>query len=387
MKLTISVLKADIGSPGGHTKPADQVIEAVRSTVRRAQGDYLIDHLITYTGDDIAIIMTHDRGPNDTRVHQLAWSAFLEGTAVAQRRGDYAAGQDLLVDAPSGNIRGAGPAVAEIEFDHKLSDERPAECLMIFAADKCGPGAYNLPVYLAFADPMYCGGLILKPEMSQGFRFRVMDMDYGAADRLIDLNTPEEMYSVVALLRDETRFGIESIYSRAYPDQQVAAISTMRLHNIAGKYTGKDDPVAIIRTQGIFPAPEEILLPWASVVPYVTGDARGSHVMPITPYPINSPVRGPYCQPIVSSIGLSIDRDGRFSDEHIDFFADPYWDETRRLAHEKGILMRRQGWFGVAMANNAELAYTGLAKIHETLESGNRFFNREHAEVAAASAD
>jgi fructose 1,6-bisphosphate aldolase/phosphatase len=385
MQLTVSVLKADIGSPGGHTKPADRVLEAVRSTVGRGQGSLFIDSLITYTGDDIAIILTHDRGANDTQIHQLAWDAFREGTAVAQSRGDYAAGQDLLVDAPSGNIRGAGPAVAELTFDHKLSGERPAESLVVFAADKCGPGAYNLPVYLAFADPMYCGGLILKPELSQGFTFRLMDMDYAAADRLIDLRTPEDTYSLVALLRDETRFAIESIYSRAHPDQQVAAISTMRLHNIAGKYTGKDDPVAIVRTQGVFPAPEEILMPWATVVPYVTGDCRGSHVMPITPYPVNSAVRTPYCQPIVSAIGLSVDRAGRFSEETVDFFADRYWDDVRRAAFEKGVAMRQQGWFGVAMANNAELSYTGLAQLYNGLEHGGRFFTREHAGAATGN--
>jgi fructose 1,6-bisphosphate aldolase/phosphatase len=383
MQLTVSVLKADIGSPGGHTKPADRVLEAVRATVERARGPLLIDSLITYTGDDIAIIVTHERGVDDERIHQLAWDAFLEGTSVAQVRGDYGAGQDLLVDAPSGNIRGAGPAVAELTFDHKLSGERPAESMMIFAADKCGPGAYNLPVYLAFADPMYCGGLILKPELTRGFTFRVMDMEYAGADRLIDLASPEEIYPLVALLRDETRFAVESIYSRAYPEQQVAAISTMRLHNIAGKYTGKDDPVAIIRTQGVFPAPEEILMPWATVVPYVTGDCRGSHVMPITPYPINSAVRSPYCQPIVSALGLSVDREGRFSEEYVDFFADRYWDDVRRAAFEKGVAMRQQGWFGVAMANNAELAYTGLSQLYGDLEHGNRFFMREHAGAAA----
>jgi fructose 1,6-bisphosphate aldolase/phosphatase len=42
-----------------------------------------------------------------------------------------------------------------------------------------------------------------------------------------------------------------------YRDEQVAAVSATRLHNIAGTYTGKDDPVAIVRTQSIFPAPEE----------------------------------------------------------------------------------------------------------------------------------
>lgn len=380
-RLTLSILKADIGSPGGHTKPADAVLKTVRGVVSKAIGNDLIDMLVTHTGDDIALILTHRRGVNDARIHQLAWSAFREGTGTAQRRGDYAAGQDLLVDAPSGNIRGAGPAVAELEFDHKLRDERPAEAVMVYAADKCGPGAYNLPLYLAFADPMYCGGLLLKPEMGKGFTFRIMDMEHAAADRMIDLHTPEETYSLVALLRDETRYAIEAIFSRAYPNQQVAAVSTMRLHNIAGKYTGKDDPVAIVRTQGIFPAPEELLMPWASIVPYVTGDCRGSHVMPIAPYPINSSVRGPYCQPIVSALGLSIDRDGRFSDEVVDFFADSYWDEVRRVAYGKGIAMRQQGWFGVAMANNAELSYTGLTKLYEGLEKSKRFFLREREDV------
>jgi hypothetical protein len=29
---------------------------------------------------------------------------------------------------------------------------------LFFAADKTDPGAYNLPLYLAFADPMHCPG-------------------------------------------------------------------------------------------------------------------------------------------------------------------------------------------------------------------------------------
>ena len=53
--------------------------------------------------------------------------------------------------------------------------------------------------------------------------------------------------------------------------------SAQRLHSIAGKYTGKDDPVAIVRNQGIFPAPEEIISPFAKAH-FVGGDARGSHV-------------------------------------------------------------------------------------------------------------
>jgi fructose 1,6-bisphosphate aldolase/phosphatase len=123
-----------------------------------------------------------------------------------------------------------------------------------------------------------------------------------------------------------------------------------------------------VRNQGIFPAPEELLLPWA-INPYVTGDARGSHVMPITPMPINSEVRFAYCQPIVSAIGCSVDAQGHFSSEATDFFADPLWDDVRREAVTKGLGMRRQGWFGAAMAHNAELAYTGLVDIQQELQS------------------
>jgi hypothetical protein len=46
----------------------------------------------------------------------------------------YGAGQDLLVAAPSGNIRGAGPGVADFEFDHTLTSLRPAESFMLIAA-------------------------------------------------------------------------------------------------------------------------------------------------------------------------------------------------------------------------------------------------------------
>src|SRR2546421_325881 len=123
---------------------------------------------------------------------------------------------------------------------------------MVFAADKCGPGAYNLPLYLAFADPMYCAGLML-PQMIKGFRFHVIDMDNTAGDSLIELDAPADSYHIAALLRDNERFGIDRIISQTYGEVAVA-VSAQRLHSIAGKYTGKDDPVAIVRNQGIFPA-------------------------------------------------------------------------------------------------------------------------------------
>lgn len=150
MKVTLSVIKADIGSIGGHIQPSEKLLNAVRAHIEAHGKELLLDHYISFTGDDIAILATHTRGCNDEHIHKLAWDAFIAGTEVAKQQGLYGAGQDLLKDAFSGNVRGMGPAVAELEID-----ERPSEPFLFFAADKTDPGAYNLPLYLAdaFAHP------------------------------------------------------------------------------------------------------------------------------------------------------------------------------------------------------------------------------------------
>ena len=361
MKLTLSILKADVGSVGGHTKPSQRMMDAVRGDCAAAVNrGLLIDTFVGHTGDDICIIASHTNGENDTDVHQFAWNSFLHATEIASEYGLYGAGQDLLVDAPSGNIRGAGPAVAEIEFDHepvKTNRVRPAESFMVLAADKCGPGAYNLPMFLGFADPMYCSGLML-PRITEGFTFNIIDMDNTRGDSIVSLNAPEDYYRIAVLLRDNERFGIDSIVSR-HSGQTAAAISATRLHNIAGSYTGKDDPVALVRNQGIFPAPEELISPFAKAH-YIGGDARGSHVMPLMPVPMNTPVTGMYCLPLVSCIGFSLSARGEFSDSFADFFDNPAWDHVRHLAQEKGIAMRSQGWSGAAMLPYGELEYSGF---------------------------
>ncbi|HEY3116881.1 MAG TPA: fructose 1,6-bisphosphatase [Chloroflexota bacterium] len=372
MLVTLSAIKADVGSIGGHTRPTDRMLEEVKRRVAAATGSLLIDGTVTHTGDDIALLMSHTHGTGANAVHQFAWECFLAATAIAQEEGCYGAGQDLLVDAPSGNVRGAGPGVAEIQFerDPQYAD-RAAEAFIIFTADKCGPGAYNLPFYLAFCDPMHDGGLLLNPKMHKGFTIQVIDMDYkgedGAGDRVIRLDVPERVWDVAALLQNIDRFAIEGIWSRYKPDEQIVSVSATRLHNIAGKYTGKDDPIAIVRTQGLFPAPEEVTEPFL-VNPFVTGDARGSHVMPLLPLPINSAVNGPYCHPICSAVAFSMMADGHFAKNAVDLFEGFAWDEARRRSQEKALEMRKQGFFGAAMAGVTEIAYTGLIDTHKALE-------------------
>ena len=212
-------------------------------------------------------------------------------------------------------------------------------------------------MFLGFADPMYCAGLML-PRLNEGFTFNIIDMDNTEGDSIISLNAPEDYYKITVLLRDNERFGIDSIVSR-HTGQVAAAISATRLHNIAGSYTGKDDPVAIVRNQGVFPAPEELISPYAKAH-YIGGDARGSHTMPLMPVPINTPVVGMYCLPLVSCVGFSLSADGKFSDSYVDFFDNMSWDHVRILAQQKGIEMRSQGWSGPAMLPYGELEYSGF---------------------------
>lgn len=205
------------------------------------------------------------------------------------------------------------------------------------------------------------------PRLIGGFRFNIIDMDHTDGDSIIELNAPEDYYKIAMLLRDNERFGIDSIYSRTF-DEPAAAISAQRMHSIAGTYTGKDDPVALIRNQGIFPAPEELISPFTKAH-YIGGDARGSHVMPLMPVPLNTPVTGIYCLPLVTCVGFSLDADGRFSDEMVDIFDNPAWDYVRIKAQEKALAMRDQGWSGAAMLPYNELEYSGFRHTVEGLLS------------------
>jgi fructose 1,6-bisphosphate aldolase/phosphatase len=375
MKLTISIIKADIGSVGGHTTPSAQLLLTVRKAVAARGADLLIDHYVGATGDDIAILMTHARGVADPGVHGLAWDAFVTGTDVARSQGLYGAGQDLLREAFTGNVRGMGPAAAEMEID-----ERPSEPFLFFAADKTDPGAFNLPLYLAFADPMNTPGLLLAPKMARGFRFVIMDVMQTDADHVIELNAPEELYDIAALLRDPERYVVESVWSRATGEQAVA-VATSRLHNIAGKYTGKDDPVMLVRVQMNFPATGEVLAPWA-IGHFVAGGMRGSHHLPIMPVPLGTATSWFDGPPLVTCAAFSM-HEGKLT-EPVDAFAHPFWNSVRDHVAAKAVEMRRQGFVGAAMVPMAELEYTGITDKLAALE--RRFVARSATAVAAEAA-
>lgn len=357
MKVTLSVIKADIGGWVGHSRVHPNLLEAAREVLEegRKQG-ILLDFYVAYCGDDVNLIMTHTRGTENPEVHGLAWRAFQRATEVAKALKLYGAGQDLLVDAFSGNVRGMGPGVAEMTFE-----ERKSEPVIVFMGDKTSPGAWNLPLFRIFADPFNTAGLVIAPNLHKGFRFEIHDVQ---KHQRIFLDAPEEMYDILAFIGAPERYNIKAVYSRA--TGEIAAVtSTERLAQVAGRYVGKDDPVMVVRAQSQFPAVGEVLEPFA--FPHmVPGWMRGSHMGPLMPVSLKQahPTRfdGP---PRVVALGFQI-AEGRLIGP-ADMFDDPAFDEARRLASEIATYMRRHGPFEPHRLPLEEMEYTTLPEILQRL--------------------
>ncbi len=345
MRITLSAIKADIGGIGGHTRPSDELVGTVRNFVAKSAKGLLVDYYIGYTGDDIHIIMSHTQGADNEKIHKLAWDAFTEGTKTAKEQGLYGAGQDLLKDSFSGNVRGMGPGVAEIEME-----ERPSEVFCIFAADKTEPGAFNFPMWRMFVDARSNTGILINERLAEGVIFRIMDVMTG---KLAELKMWQDKTELEAALMYPGRYVVHSVMSSDGSEQIVSA-STDRLHNIAGTYVGKDDPIAIVRTQKNFPATEEAGSAFNDPH-FVAGNTRGSHHMPLMPVRLNSAASLNYSIPIVSCLVFSM-HNGKLTGPHDGFGTDD-WNLQRARASERAMVMRNQGFIHPATLVPEELEY------------------------------
>jgi len=358
VKITLSVIKADIGGYVGHSASHPDILAKADECLAKAKKDgLLIDYCVTKCGDDLQLIMTHQQGEENEKIHKLAWDTFVAGTEVAKKLKLYGAGQDLLSDAFSGNVKGMGPGVAEMEFE-----ERKSEPVIIFMADKTSSGAWNMPLYKMFADPFNTIGLVIAPGMHSGFAFEVHDVK---EHKKLTLNAPEEIYDLLVFIGAPSRYAVKAVYSREVND--IGAVSsTQRLSLIAGRYVGKDDPVCIVRCQGSFPAVGEALEPFAAPI-LVEGWMRGSHMGPLMPvsFPDSTPARfdGP---PRVIAAGFQL-AEGKLIGPR-DMFADKSFNLARHKANEMADMMRRHGPFEPHRLPLEQMEYTTMPEVAKKLE-------------------
>ncbi len=356
MKITLSVIKADIGGFVGHSDShPDCLCEANNKLAEAKESGLLIDYHVTKCGDDLQLVMTHQKGENNPDIHEMAWDTFVACTEVAKKLKLYGAGQDLLADAFSGNIKGMGPGAAEMEFE-----ERTSEPIVIFMADKTSSGAWNMPLYKMFADPFNTIGLVIAENMHMGFNFEVHDVK---ESKKITFSTPEEIYDLLVFIGAANRYPVKAVYTKS--GEIAASSSTQKLAYIAGRYVGKDDPVCIVRCQGAFPAVGEVLEPFAK--PYfVEGWMRGSHYGPLMPVSVadSLPTRfdGP---PRVIAQGFQLAQ-GKLIGPR-DFFADRSYDKAREMANDMAYIMREHGPFEPHRLPLDEMEYTTMPQVSRKL--------------------
>jgi fructose 1,6-bisphosphate aldolase/phosphatase len=315
-------------------------------------------------GDDLELLMVHQKGEENPQIHKLAWGIFLEASEKAKKLKLYGAGQDLLKTAFSGNVRGMGPGCAEMEFEERASDP-----IVVFAADKASSSSFNFPLYRIFADPCNTAGLVIDPDMAGGFKFEVLDVK---ENMNVVLKCPEELHELVALIGTTERYNVSRVW-RARDDSICAATSTTRLSLIAGKYVGKDDPVSIVRGQHGLPAIGEILVPFMHSY-FVEGWMRGSHWGPIMPVGLKDSqctvFDGP---PRMVAIGFQICDGAIACDDEgkpmvSDLFNDPAFDMARKESMEYAAALRRMGEFEPARLPAEALEYTTLPQVIEKLK-------------------
>lgn len=356
-EITLSVIKADVGGFVGHSSMHTNLIDQADSRLTEAEGvELTIDHHVTACGDDLELIMTHRRGEDSEEIHGLAWEIFEACTEEAKRLGLYGAGQDLLSDAFSGNIRGMGPGVAEMTFE-----EREAEPVLIFMADKTAAGAWNLPLYKIFADPCNTVGLVIAPKLHGGFRYEVHDVK---ENKCIFFNTPEELYDLLVFIGATGRYIVKAVTNK---DGEVAAVSsTERLSLMAGQYVGKDDPVLIVRCQSQFPAVGEVLESFAQ--PHiVAGWMRGSHFGPLMPTLVAEAAPTHFDGP-PRMIALGFQINGGWLVGPSDMFDDSAFDEARHVSNVIGDHLRGHGPFEPHRLPMDEMEYTTLPRVMKRLE-------------------
>lgn len=359
MKVTLSVIKADIGGFVGHSYVHPDLMKVAKDELAKAVSNGMItDFRVMNCGDDVELIMTHTKGKDNVEIHKLAWDTFLKCTERAKELKLYGAGQDLLADAFSGNVKGMGPGVAEMEFE-----ERKSEPIIVFMADKTSPGAWNYILYKVFADPFNTPGLVIDPNLNAGFTFEVHDL---MESKSVELKCPNETYELLALIGAPGRYCIKDV-KRNTDGEIASSSSTQRLNLIAGHYVGKDDPVCIIRCQSGFPAVGEALEAF-SFPHLVPGWMRGSHVGPLMPVACDEakPTRfdGP---PRVIAAGFQL-VNGKLLGPS-DLFDDVSFDHTRQQANELADIMRRHGPFEPHRLPLDELEYTTMPKIREKLSA------------------
>jgi Fructose-1,6-bisphosphatase len=116
-KITLTVVKAGVGGFPGHSGVHEDVVEKAREQLGKASSKgALLDSWVGHVGDDLARLLSHDKGADSKDIHRLAWGTLTAASELADKLKLHSPGKDLFTDTFPGSLRGAGPVVAEVVF-------------------------------------------------------------------------------------------------------------------------------------------------------------------------------------------------------------------------------------------------------------------------------
>src|SRR2546426_4606099 len=238
----IKATKADVGGVGGHVVAAEEVKSIIAKFVlenNAVNGEPIFTSLIvTHTGDDIAVTGIMTDSVDMSVVDELMWDALQEGAHKAAELGLYGPGQDLVADAFTGNLRGAGPATVALPLP--VRKDNPSQTVLVSFADKTEPMAFNYYATGAYLLPRFNTGLVIaSSKMKRGYILEIVDLDTkaqaveagahppdqraldakieevakGVQEEVITLGAPEDIYDIEGLTRS-SRFVIARIWAR-----------------------------------------------------------------------------------------------------------------------------------------------------------------------------
>ncbi len=364
----IKATKADVGGVGGHVVAADEVKSIIAKYVldnNSYRGEPIFTSMIvTHTGDDCAVTGIMAETVDMSVVDELMWDALQEGATKAAELGLYGPGQDLVADAFTGNLRGAGPATVALPFP--VRKDNASQTVLVSFADKTEPMAFNHYATGAYMLPRFNTGLVIAAsKMKRGYVFEIVDLDTkaqaveagahprdqraldgkmeevakglaGEGDHLARARRPLRHRGAHALLALRDRAHLDPRRQNE-KDQLGYICSAERLHNIKTKkgftYGGKDDPGA----PGLRPG----RLAGAGRDHLAVGDrADGGRRLPRQPQPAHPAdadqladlvLVGP--DPVGDHLSCNIHtgRIGAISDQ---FALGTPWDEVRRTASQ-----------------------------------------------------
>ncbi|MBI3303721.1 MAG: fructose 1,6-bisphosphatase, partial [Deltaproteobacteria bacterium] len=426
---TLSDIKADAGGKVGHTTPPALFDGVARASLREAQENGIVrDFQVFAVGDDMHLLMAHNRGIDANDIHLLAFRTFWRLVWVTELIGykPYGLAQDLKIGPatkgkrvddlaePSdrfvvllaehlpeperavleklhaelamwkaghatveilkpfaGNVTGQGPGFAELPLKDTWK-------VGVFAADKAGPAAFNVPLFhaaeRALAQEQF------RSRYGESLAFEIFDV-HNHTRIFLDARAHRE--DIQTLLGAANLFNVKRLWSlpqsvaqreavEAAVQDILLAASTEKLALITGgEYVGKDDPVLL----GV----EELITPifeYTKTGFYMTqGDERGSHYMMLLPKPLSEAVA------TVRSRGLQVGLVATLSPRGIaelrDVYAEPSFREARiRIDQINARFWRCQGSeftpVGVG-ARDVEPAYPLMKVLNRITSEGSPY--------------